>query len=106
GSALRARGLRGPWWCSFDITGRISAYQLGAREAPYPHAPRRPNPVARPSATLYAASMNTTELADKFVQMCKEGRNFEVMQQLYHDDIVSVEAVVRKTGRLDTAGKE
>ena len=37
--------------------------------------------------------------------MCKEGKNFDVMQQLYHDDIVSVEAVVRKTGSLETAGK-
>lgn len=50
--------------------------------------------------------MTTRELADKFVQMCKEGKNFDVMKQLYHDDIVSVEAVARKTGSHETAGKE
>jgi ketosteroid isomerase-like protein len=50
--------------------------------------------------------MTTQELADKFVQMCKEGKNFDVMKQLYHDDIVSVEAEVRKTGSHETAGKE
>jgi ketosteroid isomerase-like protein len=50
--------------------------------------------------------MTTRELADKFVQMCKEGKNFDVMKQLYHDDIVSVEAAVRKTGSHETSGKE
>ena len=50
--------------------------------------------------------MTTRELADKFVQMCKEGKNFDVMKQLYHDDIVSVEAEVRKTGSHETSGKE
>lgn len=49
--------------------------------------------------------MTTSELANKFVAMCKEGKNFDVMQQLYHDDIVSVEAVLRKTGSFETAGK-
>lgn len=38
--------------------------------------------------------------------MCKEGKNFDVMKQLYHDDIVSVEAEVRKTGSRETKGKE
>lgn len=37
--------------------------------------------------------------------MCNEGRNFDVMLQLYADDIVSVEAVQRKTGSFETAGK-
>lgn len=50
--------------------------------------------------------MTTSELADKFVAMCKEGRNFEVMQTLYDDGIVSVEAALRKTGSHETAGKE
>ncbi len=50
--------------------------------------------------------MTTQELADKFVRMCKEGKNFDVMKQLYHDDIVSVEAEVRKTGSRETKGKE
>jgi hypothetical protein len=49
--------------------------------------------------------MTTSELANKFVAMCKEGKNFDVMQQLYDDGIVSVEAVRRNTGSFDTVGK-
>lgn len=49
--------------------------------------------------------MTTLELANKFVTMCKEGKNFDVMQTLYHEDIVSVEAVRRKTGSFETSGK-
>lgn len=49
--------------------------------------------------------MSTSELAAKFVAMCKEGKNFDVMQQLYADNIVSVEAERRKTGSFETAGK-
>lgn len=49
--------------------------------------------------------MSTAELATLFVKMCNEGKNFDVMQQLYADDIVSVEAVQRKTGSFETAGK-
>jgi ketosteroid isomerase-like protein len=37
--------------------------------------------------------------------LCKEGKNFDVMQQLYDEKIVSVEAVRRKTGSFETAGK-
>lgn len=49
--------------------------------------------------------MTTSELAAKFVAMCKEGKNFDVMQQLYADSIVSVEAERRKTGSFETEGK-
>lgn len=49
--------------------------------------------------------MTTSELATKFVEMCKAGKNFDVMQQLYDDNIVSVEAVRRNTGSFDTSGK-
>ena len=49
--------------------------------------------------------MTTSELADKFVEMCRAGKNFDVMQQLYHDNIVSVEAARRSTGSFETAGK-
>ncbi|HYP06606.1 MAG TPA: nuclear transport factor 2 family protein [Bryobacteraceae bacterium] len=49
--------------------------------------------------------MTTAELASKFVEMCKQGKNFDVMQQLYHDDIVSVEAARRSTGNFETSGK-
>lgn len=38
--------------------------------------------------------------------MCRQGKNFEVMQTLYDGNIVSVEAVLRATGSFETAGKE
>lgn len=49
--------------------------------------------------------MTTQEVADKLVTLCKERKNFDAMQQLYADNIVSVEAVERKTGSFETAGK-
>lgn len=49
--------------------------------------------------------MTTSELAEKFVAMCKEGKNFDVMQQMYDEAIVSVEAERRSTGSFETAGK-
>ena len=50
--------------------------------------------------------MTTAQLANQFVTMCREGKNFDVMQQLYADNIVSVEAVRRSTGSFETAGKQ
>jgi hypothetical protein len=50
--------------------------------------------------------MTTSELANLFVEMCNEGKNFDVMQQLYDDNIVSVEAARRTTGSFETAGKQ
>ena len=50
--------------------------------------------------------MTTSGLADQFVTMCRQGKNFDVMKQFYSDDIVSVEAVRRDTGSFETAGKE
>jgi len=49
--------------------------------------------------------MTTPELANQFVAMCKEGKNFDVMQTMYNDGIVSVEAARRKTGSFETVGK-
>ena len=49
--------------------------------------------------------MTTPEVANKFVELCRQGKNFDVMQQLYDENIVSVEAVRRKTGSFETAGK-
>jgi len=49
--------------------------------------------------------MTVSELAKRFVQMCQEGKNFDVMQQLYDENIVSVEAARRSTGSFETAGK-
>lgn len=56
--------------------------------------------------TRYPASMTTSEIATQFVTLCRQGKNFDVMQTMYADDIVSVEAVRRKTGSFETAGKE
>lgn len=36
--------------------------------------------------------MTTAEVGERRVQLCKEGRNNEAVEQLYADDIVSVEA--------------
>lgn len=49
--------------------------------------------------------MTTSEVANKFVTLCKEGKNFDVMQTLYDENIVSVEAARRKTGNFETIGK-
>lgn len=49
--------------------------------------------------------MTTAEVATRFVELCKQGKNFEVMQQMYADNIVSVEAARRKSGSFETAGK-
>jgi hypothetical protein len=50
--------------------------------------------------------MTTAEVANRFVSMFREGNPFEVMRQFYDENIVSVEAVRRKTGSFETAGKE
>ena len=49
--------------------------------------------------------MTTAELANQFVTMCKQGKNFDVMKQLYDENIVSVESALRKTGSHETTGK-
>ena len=49
--------------------------------------------------------MTTSEIASKFVQMCREGKNFDVMKQMYDESIVSVEATRRSTGNFETSGK-
>ncbi len=35
--------------------------------------------------------MSTQTIAVKFVEMCNQGKNFDVMKTMYHPDIVSVE---------------
>lgn len=56
-------------------------------------------------ARRYPAGMTTSELANKFVTMCQQGKNFDVMKELYDEKIVSVEAMRRKTGDFETTGK-
>ena len=36
--------------------------------------------------------MSVQSVAKKFVEMCNQGKNFDVMKTMYHDDIASVEA--------------
>lgn len=41
--------------------------------------------------------MSTQTVAAKFVEMCNQGKNFEVMRTMYHPDIVSVESDGKET---------
>ncbi len=44
--------------------------------------------------------MSLQSIANKFVEMCNQAKNFDVMKEMYSDDIVSVEA-----GGNETVGK-
>ena len=58
--------------------------------------------------------MSSETFARKFVEMCNQGRNFEVMRTMYAPDIVSVEgngeatagqaAVIHKSGPRSSSG--
>jgi hypothetical protein len=50
--------------------------------------------------------MTTPETAQKFVELCKQFKNFEVMQTMYAHDITSVEAAPNDAGISETTGKE
>lgn len=96
---LRLAGLRPH--CVLDL-----AFAWHSAVASISNACRFEPPDSRAAAEQrYASRMTTLELANQFVEMCKEGKNFDVMQQLYADDIVSVEAMLRKTGSFETVGK-
>jgi len=45
--------------------------------------------------------MSLASLGKQFVELCNQGKNFDVMRQMYAPDIVSVEA-----GGTETAGKD
>ncbi len=45
--------------------------------------------------------MSVKAIAKRFVELCNQGKNFDVMREMYSDDIVSVEG-----GGKETAGKE
>lgn len=45
--------------------------------------------------------MDIHTLAKRFVELCNQGKNFDVMREMYADDMVSVEA-----SGPDTVGKE
>ena len=50
--------------------------------------------------------MSSSEVANRLVELCKQFKNFEAMQELYADDIVSVEALPNSAGANETKGKE
>lgn len=49
--------------------------------------------------------MTTSEIAHRLVNLCREHKNFDAMNELYADDIVSVEAMPNAEGHFDTHGK-
>ena len=49
--------------------------------------------------------MNTKQLAARFVELCRQSKNFDAMEELYADNIVSVEGVAGPSG-LETSGKK
>jgi hypothetical protein len=49
--------------------------------------------------------MSTAKVAARLVELCKAGKNFDAMKELYSDDIVSVEAAAKPDGSFETAGK-
>ncbi len=50
--------------------------------------------------------MNAKEIGEKLVALCREGRNMEAINELYADDIVSVEAAAPPEGDRTASGKE
>jgi ketosteroid isomerase-like protein len=36
--------------------------------------------------------MNTQEIANRLVELCRQGQNVQAIDELYHEDVVSVEA--------------
>lgn len=49
--------------------------------------------------------MTTAEIAHRLVSLCQEHKNFDAMNELYADDIVSVEAMPNAEGHFETVGK-
>jgi hypothetical protein len=55
--------------------------------------------------TGYPRDMSTSKVAARLVELCKAFKNFDAMQELYADNIVSVEATAKPDGSFETAGK-
>jgi hypothetical protein len=49
--------------------------------------------------------MTTSEIAHRLVNLCREQKNFDAMNELYAGDIVSIEAAPNAEGHFDTHGK-
>ncbi len=50
--------------------------------------------------------MDTRQVGDKLVELCKQGKNLEAVETLYSDDIVSVEAMGDETMPAEMHGKD
>lgn len=50
--------------------------------------------------------MQTSQVANKLVELCKANKFFDAIKQLYADNIVSVEAAPDPQGSFETNGKD
>ena len=48
--------------------------------------------------------MNTMEIANKLVELCRQGKNAEALATLFADDVVSVEACAPPGGQREAKG--
>ena len=48
--------------------------------------------------------MNTLEIANKLVELCKLGKNMDALTTLYAEEVVSVEAVAMPDGTQESTG--
>jgi ketosteroid isomerase-like protein len=48
--------------------------------------------------------MNANEVGQKLVALCREGRNMDAIDELYSDDVVSVEAMDPPEGSRESKG--
>ena len=48
--------------------------------------------------------MTTMEIANKMVELCKQGKNEVALDTLFAEDMVSVEAVAMQDGKAETVG--
>ncbi len=51
-------------------------------------------------------TMTATEIGTALIEYCKQGKNFDAMQALYADDIVSIEAGAAPGMPQEISGKE
>jgi hypothetical protein len=49
--------------------------------------------------------MNTAKVANRLVELCTAHKNFDAMEELYSDDMVSVEGAAKADGSYKTSGK-
>ena len=50
--------------------------------------------------------MDAKQVGERLVELCRQGRNFEALDSLYSDDIVSIEAAENPNFGAEMRGKE